>query len=243
MHYNIIDEQDFLSKNNIQDKNFDGLLGGLEEGIDHNNYYWFQNSFSKGEIDQIIAENEPRTLKATTFSGADDKLRKSNITWIEKNQKAWSRDMYRGSAPAGQGQAEPQFEHDELNINNSWIFEKFANMALEANTNNFKFELWGMHEGIQYTVYKGGDKGFYCGHVDHGKNYYKRKLSMVCQLSDPDSYSGGDLLIHTKNHPITMPRGLGAVICFPSWMLHEVTPVTEGTRRSLVLWISGPPFR
>ena len=239
MHYNIIDEQAYLSKNNINDKNLDGLLGELEKDVDHNNYYWFQNSFSQAEIDKIIAENEPRTAAATTFSGADDRLRKSNITWIEKTQKAWSRDRYKGSVEL----PGPQFDHDELTVDNTWIFEKFANMALEANINNFRFELWGMHEGIQYTVYKGGDKGFYCGHVDHGKNYYKRKLSMVCQLSDPDSYSGGDLLIHTKNQPILMPRELGAVICFPSWQLHEVTPVYKGTRRSLVLWVSGPPFR
>ena len=90
MHYNIINEQSFLSENNIHNKNLDDILGELEQGIDHNNYYWFQNSFSKDEIDKIIAENEPRTLKATTFSGEDDRLRKSNITWIEKTQKAWS---------------------------------------------------------------------------------------------------------------------------------------------------------
>lgn len=241
MHYNIIDEKNFLSENNIPDKNLDDLLGELERGgIDHNNYYWFQNSFSKVEIDRIITENEPRTAAATTFSGADDSLRKSNITWIEKTQKAWSRGI-----ESGESTKMPWEEGGDmcLTIDNSWIFQRFANMALEANANNFKFDLWGMYEGIQYTVYKGGDKGFYCGHVDHGKNYYKRKLSMVCQLSDPDSYSGGDLLIHTKNHPIVMPRGLGTVICFPSWMLHEVTPVLKGTRRSLVLWISGPPFK
>jgi PKHD-type hydroxylase len=237
MHYNIVNEQDFLSENNIHDKSLDDILGELEEGIDHNNYYWFQNSFSQAEIDRIIAENEPKTVEASTFSGADDSLRKSNITWIEKTQKAWSRDVE---------QTRPPWEEGGdmcLTIDNSWIFERFANMVQEANTNNFNFELWGMHEGIQYTVYKGGDKGFYCGHVDHGKNFYKRKISMVCQLSDPDSYSGGDLLIHTKNQPMTMPRGLGTVICFPSWMLHEVTPVLKGTRRSLVLWVSGPPFR
>ena len=87
MHYNIVNEQDFLSENNIHDKSLDDILGELEEGIDHNNYYWFQNSFSQAEIDRIIAENEPKTVEASTFSGADDSLRKSNITWIEKTQK------------------------------------------------------------------------------------------------------------------------------------------------------------
>jgi PKHD-type hydroxylase len=30
---------------------------------------------------------------------------------------------------------------------------------------------------------------------------------------------------------------------FPSFVLHRVTPVTKGTRYSLVAWVSGPPFK
>jgi PKHD-type hydroxylase len=29
---------------------------------------------------------------------------------------------------------------------------------------------------------------------------------------------------------------------FPSYTLHRVTPVTEGTRYSMVGWITGKPF-
>jgi predicted 2-oxoglutarate/Fe(II)-dependent dioxygenase YbiX len=30
---------------------------------------------------------------------------------------------------------------------------------------------------------------------------------------------------------------------FPSYVLHEVTPVTKGERNSLVAWISGDNFK
>jgi hypothetical protein len=39
------------------------------------------------------------------------------------------------------------------------------------------------------------------------------------------------------------PRERGTVIAFPSCVLHRVTPITAGTRKSLVVWITGPKFR
>ena len=35
---------------------------------------------------------------------------------------------------------------------------------------------------------------------------------------------------------------LAAVVVFPSYLLHRITPVTSGTRQSLVVWVSGVPF-
>jgi len=33
------------------------------------------------------------------------------------------------------------------------------------------------------------------------------------------------------------------MIFFPSYTLHEVTPVTKGTRYTLVGWVHGPAFK
>ena len=33
----------------------------------------------------------------------------------------------------------------------------------------------------------------------------------------------------------------GDMIMFPSFMRHQALPVTKGTRKCLVIWISGPP--
>ena len=35
----------------------------------------------------------------------------------------------------------------------------------------------------------------------------------------------------------------GTIIIFPSMLQHRVTPVTNGTRYSLVQWFSGPNFK
>ena len=42
---------------------------------------------------------------------------------------------------------------------------------------------------------------------------------------------------------VSVPKGLGTLCFFPSFLLHRVTPLTSGVRKSLVTWISGANFR
>jgi PKHD-type hydroxylase len=63
------------------------------------------------------------------------------------------------------------------------------------------------------------------------------------QLSDPSEYEGGDLLLHTGDEPIVINKQKGMLVMFPSYTLHEVTPVTKGERYSLVAWVHGPKLR
>jgi PKHD-type hydroxylase len=39
------------------------------------------------------------------------------------------------------------------------------------------------------------------------------------------------------------PKTRGALVGFPANVLHQVTPITRGIRRSLVIWAVGPEFR
>jgi PKHD-type hydroxylase len=70
-----------------------------------------------------------------------------------------------------------------------------------------------------------------------------RKLSCVVQLSDPSDYEGGELQMNSGAQIISVPREKGLVTFFSSFVLHRVTPVTKGVRKSLVAWISGPNLR
>ena len=51
------------------------------------------------------------------------------------------------------------------------------------------------------------------------------------------------LEIRPDSNVQAMPRGQGTAVIFPSFVLHRVTPVTQGTRWSLTLWSHGPAFR
>lgn len=68
---------------------------------------------------------------------------------------------------------------------------------------------------------------------------HNRKLSMSLQLSDPNDYEGGELLLHLSHNPTVISKQKGMMVFFPSHTLHEVTPVTKGERYSLVAWIHG----
>ena len=45
------------------------------------------------------------------------------------------------------------------------------------------------------------------------------------------------------NQPERLEKTRGTFIAFPSFVLHRVTPVTRGTRWSLVAWILGARWR
>ena len=120
-----------------------------------------------------------------------------------------------------------------------WLAEKLEEVIGHINAEFFRFDLGGFAEPFQYTVYREG--GYYGWHMDGGEN--SRKLSLTIQLSEPEDYEGGDFLIHTGPEMVSMGRELGRVIAFPAWALHSVTPVSKGVRRSLVVWISGEPFK
>ncbi len=77
-----------------------------------------------------------------------------------------------------------------------------------------------------------------------------RKISMTVNLNDPSDYEGGNLKFDLGPHfegerfkVFDDTRKQGSVIIFPSFIYHCVTPVTSGTRFSLVLWVLGKPWQ
>jgi PKHD-type hydroxylase len=124
------------------------------------------------------------------------------------------------------------------------VYNAIKGLVENANNTCFKFNLTDMSEKVQYSEYKATDQGFYDWHMDITPLKSRRKLSVVVQLSDESEYDGGELQIQTGlTEPVTMGKTKGLVTVFPSYLLHRVTPVTRGVRRSLVVWIDGPPFR
>ena len=104
-------------------------------------------------------------------------------------------------------------------------------------------------ESLQLTTYRPGDThGWHMDTLSHGAEV--RKLTVVVQLDDGTAYDGGDLELLTFGVPDPAPfplpadamRQRGTVAVFPSFLLHRVTPVTRGARRTLVAWFVGPRF-
>jgi PKHD-type hydroxylase len=62
-------------------------------------------------------------------------------------------------------------------------------------------------------------------------------LSLTVFLSDPTSYDGGELVIDSDSTPVRIKLPQGDAVLYPSSALHEVAPVTRGTRWAAVTWI------
>lgn len=126
------------------------------------------------------------------------------------------------------------------------IWEKIVNIVANVNAQFFHFDLTGCYEAAQLSMYKASDSGHYNWHIDHMVSTHStpRKLSMVLMLSDTDEFEGGELQIKaSSDEVISVEQKQGRAYFFPSYTIHRVTPVTKGIRRSLVLWVGGPPFK
>lgn len=129
------------------------------------------------------------------------------------------------------------------NTNTEWLYTKLTDMIMEANKMLWNFDLTIIPEQIQYTEYPAGG-GHYDWHADCGANFAsRRKVSITVQLSDSNEYTGGDLQIFNNNQVKIASRSKGNVVIFPSYLMHRVSPVEAGLRKSLVLWVGGTPFR
>ena len=196
------------------------------------NYFYFKKAIPlkicnkilkacRKEITEDATLEEERTLNPT--------VRKCKIAWINQH-----------------------------NNKNKWIYDIINPFIHAANRRaGWNFQ-WDWNEPSQFTIYK---KGHYYGwHADQGIGLLKRtnknlnsktrKLSLTLQLTDKTKYEGGDFqfkwIQDRRDTPnITTVDGakdIGTIIIFPSFVYHQVLPITKGKRESLVNWSVGKPF-
>lgn len=193
------------------------FVSNQRNDVNHFNYYYFTNVFTDQEIEQIIEIGESQNkIKATTVGE-------------EMNQEV---SEYRVSDIAWLSN----------NPKTTWLFDRIADLAIKANSEMWNFDIWDYQDDLQYTSYY-GNGGHYDWHADLGPGISNRKLSIVLQLSNPDEYEGGELQMNTGGTIINVPKEKGLICFFPSFVLHRVTPLSSGLRRSLVTWLCGANLR
>ena len=189
------------------------LVFPRDQSVDQTLPYIFEEAFNDEELEWINNLQELYPFQEATIMGDNSNIRKSEIKWLHNNERSF------------------------------WVYEKICRLAMEANSRIWKFNLHSVIDAIQYTVYYEGG-GHYDWHVDIGPSSISdRKISCSVQLSNPDKYEGGDLEIWSGGEFKTIERKQGSAIFFPSFLMHRVTPVTKGTRKSLVLWMGGDSYK
>ena len=189
--------------------------------VNHDVCYW-DGYFTDGEIDDI--RNYCVTTTATTTAST------IGATVPHKSVRLSKTAFY------------------EPNNDNAWIYGKLLNLVETINDSFFQYDLQGF-DTFQYTEYS-ETGSHYDFHTDmmFGRNVpismvIPRKLSISLMLSDPSEYTGGDFEILSGKTPAKMAQPKGRAIAFPSYMMHRVTPIVTGVRRSLVVWVLGPKFK
>jgi PKHD-type hydroxylase len=197
-----------------------------------NHYYWyFENALPERICKDILEYGKLlKEKKARTFGFGDNELSPSQEKQLEKKRNStvvW--------------------------MNDRWIYREIQPYVQLANQNAGWNYHWDWSESCQFTKYEGSKKGHYDWHTDCGlepnENNKIRKLSMIIPLVDGNQYEGGDFELNlnspeNENNIVTIKEAKikGTVIVFPSFVWHRVTPVTSGTRYSLVNWHQGRPF-
>jgi PKHD-type hydroxylase len=128
-------------------------------------------------------------------------------------------------------------------LNDKWIYKEILPFIEEANKKaNWNFDI-EVTENLPEPFNRPDIPS------EHGKI---RKLSATISLSDPSSYSGGELEFNFNEFNRSKKQNIrqcteilpqGAIVIFPSFVYHRVLPVTKGVRYSLVLWTLGNPYK
>ena len=179
-------------------------------------------AFSPEEVDRINALFSSKGTKTSATDGQfiDEKMRISDINFYYPNEQT------------------------------AWIFEKLNYIIDFNNRDIWNFDLYG-YESFQYSEYPASKGGKYDFHSDidytdrsKGGDPQTRKLSLSLILNEPGvDFEGGEFQILVGPDPHTCAQAKGMVIVFPFWILHRVTPVTKGNRKSIVVWVTGPKFK
>lgn len=173
------------------------------------------NAFTMEECDSMVAffsQLNADEASMTDGKELDHQMRKSVVRWIPSHPKTEN------------------------------VYHRLATIVQNANAQLWNMRIDGFASDIQYAEY-GGEGSHYAWHMDYGPGSMRtRKLSVSVQLSEPSAYEGGDLELATVQVPTREFRLRGTAIVFPSFLLHRVTPITRGTRVSLVAWADGPEY-
>jgi PKHD-type hydroxylase len=181
---------------------------------------WWNDSFSDDQIEEIKSlKNDFPFIDGLTGEGEGVKSerRSSDIFFVYKDNQY------------------------------GWIFDNLDQTVNSLNQDYFHFDLYELNS-FQYTKYEKKDdvEDHYGWHWDMhtgSGRAHQRKLSIVLQLSDGEDYEGGDLILAPGGDLTTMEKKKGSIIAFPSFVNHQVTPVTKGVRETLVAWYTGPDWR
>jgi len=201
---------------------------------------------------EVLAQNDQTIEEIKKNLGKDVDLQKAR--YVRDSEVSWLNDMWlyeliHPFLKTANGNAGWHYQWDFSESFQFTKYEKGGFYGWHADGNSCNLSKYKRYiPGVSPTD-KNGEipKGYTNNPNMVGK---VRKLSMTINLNKPGEYDGGNLKFDFGPHAegkrfqeIEEIRPQGSIIVFPSYLYHQVTPVTRGTRYSMVLWSLGKPFK
>lgn len=176
-------------------------------------------------------------------------IRDSDIAWLNEG---WLYDLLVPFVEEANEKAGWKWQY---NWHESLQFTRYENSGFYGWHQDGRSDWCGTYKRYIHGITKEplkSDGSLPSGYVyDDGPVGKVRKISMTVNLCDSEDYEGGNLKFdfgsHVKKenrfHTCEEIRPKGSIIVFPSFVHHCVTPVTKGTRYSLVMWTLGDPWK
>ena len=194
-------------------------------GVFFKRFHTVPRLFSIEECDRIIEYFEKNTsIKASVVNVSESKPNQV-VSKFDKNVRDGSLVFCDHKV------AEMNFAFQKLNYAVIWA--------------NFGWSVFPLRF-LQIAKYDANnDGGYYKSHRDIIlENRPQRIFSSVTQLSQPENYTGCELVFEKPEDPPRLEeyKNKGDTIFFTSIENHEVKPVLSGIRYSLTAWFEGPPI-
>ena len=231
------------------------LISGTTSPAVSNEWYKFDNVISKDTCEKIInlAQDEAWGLLAKARIGQFSYWEDAEVL---KNEKSLRLSHVDGKKKEYTSDTKERVS-EVFWTSDQWVYDLVWPFMVRANEEaGWRYDISAAAE-CQLTRYnKGSFFNFHRdGFGDHLSVYDTphnefmngrvRKLSMSVILNDDFEGGSFEFASYNKENCIITPikAKRGDVIVFPSAMEHRVTPITKGTRYSLVIWFVGSPFK
>ena len=122
--------------------------------------------------------------------------------------------------------------------------QQLLNRILMASLgNNAQFKSFALPNRMADFIFSRYQSGMtYGDHVDDpimggAGGRFRTDVSMTVFLNEPDEYEGGELTIRTSYGDKSVKLKAGDAVVYPSASVHQVAPVTAGTRMVALTWV------
>ncbi|WP_329741671.1 Fe2+-dependent dioxygenase [Dyella sp. A6] len=120
---------------------------------------------------------------------------------------------------------------------------RLATMVREAFMRNAMLQAATLPSNLTQVLFNRYASGMHYGpHVDAAvmgpmENAVRTDIAITIFLSDPKSYSGGELTVLSNGLGYEFKLEAGSAIAYPANTLHHVKPVTHGARNAAIIWV------